>query len=251
LDLENNHDQINNNHPEIIDTKPSRPFTPSLGTYSLLFFMLILWPALGLSVLLFGDNDFKLDLVDPVIFIFLPTIVVQWLIFLAVLLGVHREKSSLGSLGLVRPKFSDLPKAFIFLIAANLILSGLQFILSMFGLTVSKDVDILVEKAGESIWWWLSISITAAVCEETAFRGYLMTRVKGLLRTGWLIPILLSALSFASGHTYQGTAGFILLFAYGLMFCGFYIYTGSLWPCIIAHFIQDFSAIYIYKYLDF
>jgi len=229
-----------------------KQFQPRLGTYILLFFMIVIWPIIGLSFMLFDDTEINWDLYDPVYFIFLPTIIIQWFIFLLVALGIYREKASFRSVGFVKPRLIDFLHAIGFLIISNIILSILQMALGLVNLEISQDVDIIVEKAGESIWWWLAVSITAAVCEEAAFRGYIMTRVKGIItHKGWLIPVVLSSFAFASGHSYQGVGGLILLFIYGLLFCGLYIYTRSLWPCILAHFIQDFSAIFIYQYIDF
>jgi membrane protease YdiL (CAAX protease family) len=166
--------------------------------------------------------------------------------------AIERLKSGFKSIGFTRPKISHLFIAIVFLIVSNLLLSALQLLLSLFDITISQNVDELVEKAGESAWWWLAISVTAAICEETTFRGYIMTRVKGVFRkSSWALPIVLSSFAFATGHTYQGVGGLILLFVYGLMFCGLYLYSKSIWPCIMAHFIQDFSAIFLYEYLEF
>ena len=60
----------------------------------------------------------------------------------------------------------------------------------------------------------------------------------------WLIPVILSAVVFGACHAYQGLPGFILLSIYGAMFSILYIRTKSIWPCIIAHFFQDFSALF-------
>lgn len=227
-------------------------FQPRLGTYILLFFLVVLWPTIGLSLLFIDNAEIDWDLYDPVYFLYLPTIIMQWLIFLAVALGVNRENSNFKSIGFVRPKFKDILSAIGFLIASNLILSILQMGLSSFGIVISQDVDVIVNQARQSIWWWLAVSITAAVCEETAFRGYIMTRVKGVFRkSSWVLPVILSTFAFASGHSYQGIGGLILLFFYGLMFCGLYLMTRSLWPCVLAHFIQDFSAIFLYDIIDF
>ena len=140
----------------------------------------------------------------------------------------------------------------MFLIISVVTLTIMQIILYALGLTVSEDVAALARKGRESAGWWLALSVTAAVCEEVAFRGYIITRIRGLFpKGGWIPAVLLSTAAFAAGHGYQGAAGLILLFVYGLMFCGLYLYTGSLWPAIIAHFIQDFSAIFLYDYIDF
>lgn len=226
------------------EQKPERSFTPRLGTYILLVFLVIVWPGLSLLVLFVGGDNMSLDMVDPVKFIYIPTIVIEWLIVLAVMLGIRREKSSVASIGLVRPKLIDLPTAIIFLIGANFVLMPLEMILSAIGLPVSQNVNLLVEHAGQSFWWWLALSVTAGFCEEVAFRGYIFTRIRGIFPGGgWALAVGVSSFAFAAGHGYQGVGGLILLFFLGAMFCGLFIYTKSLWPAILAHFIQDFSAV--------
>ncbi len=228
--------------------KPERSFTPRLGTYILLVFLVIVLPGLSLLVLIVGSNNISLDMVDPVKFIYIPTIIIEWLIVLAVALGIRREKSSAASIGLVRLKLIDVPTAIVFLIAANIALRPLEMLLSAVGLPVSENVNVLVEHAGQSFWWWLALSATAGFCEEVAFRGYIFTRIRGIFpKGGWVLAIGVSSAAFAAGHGYQGVGGLILLFFLGAMFCGLFLYTKSLWPAILAHFLQDFSAV-IYSY---
>ncbi len=226
------------------------PLVPRLGTYILLFFLLVIWPATGL-LFLFTDRDLNLDLFDPVLFIYVPTIIIEWLLFAAVIMAVRYEKSPFRSVGFNRPKWSYLPLAAGFLIASNTILMGLQFLLERMGLPVDKAVDQIVARAGESVWWWMAVSVTAAVCEETCFRGYILSRVKHMTGKGWSLPVMLATISFAAGHTYQGWGGCILIFVYGLMFCWLYVKTGSLWPGIAVHFVQDFAAIFLYRWFGF
>lgn len=227
-----------------------RSFTPRLGTYILLVFLAVVWPGLSLLLLIVGGGDLSLDMVDPVRFIYIPTIIIEWLIVLAVALGVYREKSSFASIGLVRPKFVDLRNAILFLIGANIVLTPLEIALSAVGLSVNQNVDVLVQQAGQAFWWWLAISATAGFCEEVAFRGYLVTRLRGIFpRGGWVLPLVVSSFAFAAGHGYQGVGGLILLFFLGAMFCGLFLYTKSLWPAILAHFIQDFSAVIYSRFI--
>ena len=50
---------------------------------------------------------------------------------------------------------------------------------------------------------------------------------------------------FGACHAYQGIPGLIVITVYGALFALLYIRTGRIWPCIIAHFFQDFSALFI------
>lgn len=223
----------------------------SAGTYIVLLFMVILFPAFNLILAYFGDMDIDFNQFDLVWIFFLPTIVMQWLMVGAVALAMWRENSPMKSIGLARFKLKYLGIGLLFLFGSNVILLSLQQLLAQLGLEVHGNVHEIVKQASDMVWWWLAVSITAAVCEEVVFRGYVLTRMKMVMKTGWAIPIIFATVSFASGHLYQGTGGFLLILVYGLMFCGLYVKTGSIWPGIVAHFIQDFSAIFIYKYIDF
>ncbi|MDD4052702.1 MAG: type II CAAX endopeptidase family protein, partial [candidate division Zixibacteria bacterium] len=231
--------------------QPFGPFTPGLGTYILLFFLVVVWTTIWLLLMAVDTTGVDLTLLNPMLYIYLPTIIIEWLIFLAVVLAVRHEGGRLSSLGFTRPKVSHAAAAVGFLVVSNLLLAGFQFLLEQIGLPVSKDVDKIVEQAGQSVWWWLALSVTAGVCEEACFRGYLMTRLRAVIGRSWGWPVFLATLSFAAGHTYQDWGGLIMIFVYGLMFCALFLRTGSLWPGIFAHIIQDFAAIFIYRWFGF
>lgn len=229
------------------ETAPPR-FKPRTGTYLVLGFLIIAYPLISLVLYFMQDEDLDISKFDPVLFIYLPTIIILWMIFLTILLALWREKATLTDIGLGRPRLSDLGKALIFLVLSNPLLLGLQWLLAATGVEFSKETDLIVAQGIHKIWWWMALCVTAAICEEVTFRGYLMTRLRHMIGKGWAAPLLLSAFAFATGHLYQGWGGFVLIFIYGLMFGSLYIFTGSLWPGMLAHFIQDFSAIFIYEF---
>lgn len=234
--------------PPPLSSEPITPrFQPRTGTYIVLGFLIVMYPMVSLMLYLMQDNDLDIDKFDPVLFIYLPTIIILWMIFLAITLALRREKEPFSAIGFGRPKPTDLAKAIVFLIVSNLVLFGLQWFLTMLGAEFSKETDLIVAQGVHNIWWWLALCVTAAICEEVTFRGYLMTRLKHIIGKDWKWPVLISAFSFGMGHLYQGWGGLVLIFVYGLLFCGLYLYTGSLWPGILAHFIQDFSAIFLFE----
>lgn len=239
--------------PNDRENPPPEPWnvTPRLGTYLLLIFLVVVWPIVGLLLMAVDTSQIDFDRFDPVIFIYLPTMIMQWLMFLAVALALWRENAGFASIGFTPIRRSHVTIAVGFFITANIILAGLQYLLIQMGLPISKDVDKIVAGGGRLIWWWLAVSVTAAVCEEVCFRGFILTRLRQVLGGDWRRPVLLATIAFAAGHTYQGWGGLILMLVYGAMFCGLFLYTKSLWPGIIAHFIQNFSAVLIYRWFGF
>lgn len=84
--------------------------------------------------------------------------------------------------------------------------------------------------------------IVVAVAEETIYRGYLILRFKGALRSRtWAVA--LSTLVFAAGHGYEGGAGVVTVGVIGLFFALVYEWRGSLVAPVVMHFCLDFFAI--------
>ena len=241
-----------------IDIRPATPFElfkfesgneqfrVSLLTYASLVFLLLLYP--GVSFLGAGGDPRELlrNLTPAVLMVLLVTTVVfQWVIFLLNYVSIFREGTGLEGIGLRRLQLVDLLWAVAFLLAANLVLSGLAWGLGQIGLPMPGEVGMLIPKDAAGKLVWVVVAGTAGFCEEVAFRGYLMTRLRLLGRfKSWLIPTALSAIAFGACHAYQGIPGFIVITVYGVMFSLLFIRTGRLWPLIIAHFLQDFGALF-------
>ncbi|MFZ5980385.1 MAG: CPBP family intramembrane glutamic endopeptidase [Candidatus Zixiibacteriota bacterium] len=222
-------------------------FQHNFLTFITLFVLIIVYP--GISLIGVGEDPaalFKSLNEATLMFLLITTVLMQWIIFLLNFVAVYTEKTGLGGLMLARIRMLDFAWAVAFVLAANLILSGLAWFLARIGIPMHGEISMLVptETAGRILW--VAVAFTAGFCEEVAFRGYLMTRLRLLGKfKNWIIPTLISAVIFGTCHAYQGLPGFIVITAYGLMFSLLYIRTGRLWPCIIAHFFQDFSALFI------
>jgi len=228
---------------EGLEQKPE--FRRSKLTYFTLFFLLVIWPAMSLIAV---DDPVamleKLSL-SPILFVYIPTIISQWLLFALVFLTVYRERTGLRGIGFKKIRPIDFLWAVAFLLVSNVILAGLSLVLSWINIEIPGELGLILPKNNTERILWVVLSLTAAVCEETAFRGYLLTRIKIVSHSGgWILPVVLSSFSFGVGHTYQGMGGFILLSIYGALFALLYIRTGTIWPAIIAHFFQDFSALF-------
>jgi uncharacterized protein len=92
---------------------------------------------------------------------------------------------------------------------------------------------------------FFAVVSTVAVCEEVIFRGFaqrLFTSLAGFAVLG----ILLSAALFSFAHLYQGRRGLIATFIVGILFSVARYFSGSLVPCIAAHFATDLIAGYMF-----
>ncbi len=221
-------------------------FRPTWLTWLTLALMGVLYPAI--SVLFSEDPSVTLRSLNDTmrLIMLLGTIVIQWIGFIIIVAAVELERTGLQGLGFKRIRAIDFAWAGAFLLASNLLLSGLAWVLAQMGMPMSGDIKFLIPEDAVGRVVWVGVSITAGVVEETAFRGYLMTRFRllGKLRS-WVAPAIISSIIFGSLHAYQGLPGMIVITAYGLLFALLYIRTGSIWPCIIAHFFQDLSALFI------
>jgi uncharacterized protein len=82
----------------------------------------------------------------------------------------------------------------------------------------------------------------AAITEETAFRGYLILRLRAVLKNT-PAAVLLSSAVFSLGHTYEGLAGVIGAGVFGAAASLIYLWRRSLVAPVVMHFLQDFLAL--------
>jgi membrane protease YdiL (CAAX protease family) len=87
--------------------------------------------------------------------------------------------------------------------------------------------------------WFTALSVTAGVCEEIAYRGFLMSYLGGF---GTVPAILLSTLAFGLAHAYLGTAVAVRAGLIGLLVAVLYRVTGSLWAPMLLHAVADITS---------
>jgi membrane protease YdiL (CAAX protease family) len=85
--------------------------------------------------------------------------------------------------------------------------------------------------------WFIGASLTAGVCEEFLFRGYLIWAFTPVL--GWWGAAVLSLLAFTAGHAYQGRSGALRAALGGVFFTLLVLATGSLIPAMVLHALID------------
>ena len=87
---------------------------------------------------------------------------------------------------------------------------------------------------------WVPLSITAGICEEILFRGYLTA-----LLASWLGPIAgvaIACLMFGFAHAYLGRRGAIRAGIAGVVMSVVVALTGSLWVAMVLHAAIDMHS---------
>jgi membrane protease YdiL (CAAX protease family) len=100
-----------------------------------------------------------------------------------------------------------------------------------------RNVSMLPQR-GIELTFWIALSVTAGICAETIFRGYLQRQFMALTKSA---PggILLSAATFGAAHAYQGFRMVIPIGLYGATFGILTYWRGSVRPGMIAHAWND------------
>ena len=85
--------------------------------------------------------------------------------------------------------------------------------------------------------WFLTLSVTAGICEELLYRGYLTWVLTPWL--GYLGAMLGATLLFGLGHAYQGRKGAMRATLAGAVMAAIVLATGWLVPAMIVHAMVD------------
>jgi membrane protease YdiL (CAAX protease family) len=172
--------------------------------------------------------------------LYMATILYEWLLFIFVVAGVRRSGASMTVvLGdrwrSLQQVLRDIGIAAGFWVVAWLLLQLFGWLLRTASL--GRNVSMLPHP-GIELALFIALSITAGICEETIFRGYLQRQFMALTKSA-PAGILLSAAVFGAVHAYQGLPMVILISLFGAMFGMLTHWRGSVRPGMIAHAWND------------
>jgi uncharacterized protein len=171
---------------------------------------------------------------------------VSWALTFAMLAIWLAAGRDLRSIGLA---FDPGPRALIGAAVAVLVSGLLVLQMIMVQRSPEKLDQVLVQlESVESVlphnarelraFGWLSIS--AGVCEELLYRGYLIAYFTAFVSV-WPAAGL-AAVAFALAHAYQGTSGVIKTGAVGVIMGTLYLLSGSIWGPMLLHAIVDITS---------
>jgi membrane protease YdiL (CAAX protease family) len=212
------------------------PIASAIHTFAL-FAFLIAWTYMGVV----GSSRMRAQTAPNHWLMYLPTMAMEWGVFAYIAWGLRRRGSSMREL--IGPRWSrtsqffvDLGIAVVFQFCALLVLGVVAHFLNS-NQDMSK-VMFMMPNGPIEIVFWVLLSITAGICEETIFRGYFQRQFAGWTGST-IVGILISAVLFGSGHLYQGGKQAIVIGLLGAMLGGLAVYRRSLKPGMIGHSLQD------------
>jgi membrane protease YdiL (CAAX protease family) len=91
-------------------------------------------------------------------------------------------------------------------------------------------------------WAFSALVLTVAFCEEVIYRGFAQYVFATWPVRALAAGVIGSAVLFSVAHLYQGRRGLISTLVVGLIFSGIRLWTGSLAPLMLAHFVTDLTA---------
>jgi len=173
--------------------------------------------------------------------LYLTAIFLEWFVFAIVVAGVRWSGASvLLVVGerwrSARQVLRDIAIALGFWIVASALLWLFSKLLRV--PDMAHNMQLMFPRGVAEIATWIALSVTAGICEETIFRGYLQRQFMFLTKSA-AAGIIISAVAFGAAHAYQGSRFVILISLFGVMFGILAYWRGSVRPGMIAHAWQD------------
>lgn len=145
----------------------------------------------------------------------------EWFLFAYVwFLGIRptgRELSEVigGRWATARDVWRDIGAALVFwlIVIAFLLAAGLALGPNS---EMNKVVQVIMPRSPLEMLAWVLLSISAGICEEFVFRGYLQKQFLALTGSN-AAAIAAQALIFGVAHLYQGVKGLVIITLYGAL----------------------------------
>jgi uncharacterized protein len=111
------------------------------------------------------------------------------------------------------------------------------------GKAAKKLAYLLPSTHEERLWWWM-VCITAGVCEEVVYRGFLLHYFHTTpLHLSLTLALVVSSVIFGIGHLYQGIAGAVQTAVIGFLLGVMYLMTGNLLLPVLVHAMMDLRVL--------
>jgi uncharacterized protein len=102
----------------------------------------------------------------------------------------------------------------------------------------AASIETLLPQQVVEIVLWIALSISAGICEELVFRGYLQRQFHAYTHSRW-VALFLQAMLCGISHSYQGTDACVKIAVFGLLYGSLALWRRSLRPGMMAHAGSD------------
>lgn len=187
-----------------------------------------------------GSSPTELGRHSQAIHIYLVAILMDWALLYYCWVGVHRHGGNLETLSGGRwSSWNDLAIDLAIALPFWALWEGAAYgVHWLLGPSSAKTVDSLLPQSLLEILLWIGTSITAGICEELAFRGYVQRQFHAL--TGSVaMAVLGQGVVFGLFHSYQGWKSVIVICVLGVLFGALAAWRGNLRANIIVHAWAD------------
>jgi CAAX protease family protein len=175
----------------------------------------------------------------------------EWVFLALVVFGIRLRGIPLESIFGPRWRsttrvFRDLGYGVLLLLVSTLVVSVLSG--HHRGTPADKSIQYLIPQTSLELFIWIGLSITAGICEEAIYRGYLQRQFIGLTHSV-LAGILFSGAAFGVAHAYQGVQRAVVIGVSAVVSGVFAQWLGTVRPGMFAHTLQDAIAPLLIKLL--
>jgi len=98
----------------------------------------------------------------------------------------------------------------------------------------AKTVDSLLPQSVSEILLWVAVSVTAGICEELAFRGFLQRQFHAL-SGNIVVAVLAQGLVFGLFHSYQGWRNVVVISVLGALYGALAAWRRNVRANIVVH----------------
>ena len=178
--------------------------------------------------------------------LYAATIAFQWVLCGLIAWRAIARGLTIAQLGL---GFKSWPPLLVWGIAGALLIGGLQSLnLRRIGRMEGAAPDLLRKLARHLLpvnlleyLPYSALAITAGVCEEFIYRGFVLAALFRVALPVWA-AVVLTSLLFGLAHAYQGKAGIVSTGLFGVVLAVARLALGSLVPVMIWHAGLDLAA---------
>jgi len=221
--------------------REARRLIAPIGNTILLIAIILLMTAYGMYAQHNAGSDTQLvEHRGSALPLYLGLIVGEWALFRLVLAGLRKSGTRMSDV-IGRPwvNWKGIVRDVVLALGVWAVWSGAETLITRFlGPDTAKGVDSLLPRGVAEIAAWVALSVSAGICEETVFRGYLQQQLKAF--TGSIVVgIAAQAILFGISHGYQGVRNMMLIAVLGGIYGLMAHWRRSLKPGMIAHAWTD------------